>query len=293
MAILIVEDDLFYGRQLSEFLADNGVESLRAHAAEEALRIPIDSYDAAIIDVMLPNDPTASGISAEESRAGFLTGVALSRRLLKERPGLKIILTTGIWNSEAETWSKAQGVPLILKSEGRRAMRSTLEHLNLVRGQPRPRAFIVHGHDEVALLQLKNYLQNTLHWPEPVVLREQPNFGKTLIEKFEDLSGEIDCVFVLLTPDDAMASATPNNLRRSRQNVIFELGFFFAQLGRLSGRIAVLYKGATELPSDIQGIAWIGIDNGIDAAGEEIRREFAGIVPTGTTSQAQFTAAKK
>lgn len=274
MATLIVEDDQFYGRQLLEFLADNSIDALRAQTAEEALKIPGDRYDVAIIDVMLPNDPNASGISVEESRAGFLTGVALARRLLRDRPELKIILITGdMWNSESEHWSKSQGIPLILKSEGRRAIQVALESLGVIKGVPRPRAFIVHGHDEAALLQLKNYLQNTLHWPEPVVLREQPNSGKTLIEKFENISGGIDCVFVLLTPDDTTVSTLANQPRRSRQNVIFELGFFFAQLGRLSGRIVVLYKGPNELPSDIQGIAWISIDNGVEAAGEEIRRE--------------------
>jgi predicted nucleotide-binding protein len=222
---------------------------------------------------MLPNDPGASGISAEESRAGFLTGVPLARRLLANKPAPKVILLTGdMWNSESEQWAKAQGIQLVFKSEGRRAMQSALQGLGLLKSSPRPRAFIVHGHDEVALLQLKNYLQNTLHWPEPVVLREQPNSGKTIIEKFEDNAEQIDCAFVLLAPDDPMTSLA-NQPRRSRQNVIFELGFFFAQLGRLSGRVIVLYKGPNELPSDIQGIAWISIDNGVEAAGEEIRRE--------------------
>ena len=107
------------------------------------------------------------------------------------------------------------------------------------------------------------------------ILREQPNCGRTLIEKFEDFSELIDCVFVLLTPDDAMTVTTTKEPRRSRQNVIFELGFFFSQLGRRSGRVIVLHKGPNELPSDIQGVVWIGIDKGIDAAGEEIRREVA------------------
>lgn len=35
----------------------------------------------------------------------------------------------------------------------------------------------------------------------------------------------------------------------------------------------MLYKGPTELPSDIQWVAWIAIDNGVEAAGEQIRRE--------------------
>lgn len=207
MAILIVEDDQFYGRQLAEFLGDNGIEVLVARSAEDAIKTPTNQYDVAIIDVMLPNDPNTSGISSEESRAGFFTGVALSRRLLKEKPSLKVILITGdLWNSESEEWARTQHIPIVLKSEGRRAMRSALQDLALIKSMARPRAFIVHGHDEVALLQLKNYLQNTLHWPEPIVLREQPNCGKTLIEKFEDLAGEIDYVFVLLTPDDAIVS---------------------------------------------------------------------------------------
>jgi predicted nucleotide-binding protein len=57
--------------------------------------------------------------------------------------------------------------------------------------------------------------------------------------------------------------------------VIFELGFFYAQMGRQTGRVIVLRKGEVELPSDIQGIVWVDISNGIKAAGEEIRREVA------------------
>jgi predicted nucleotide-binding protein len=138
-----------------------------------------------------------------------------------------------------------------------------------------PRAFIVHGHDEIALLQLKNYLQNTLHWPEPIVLRDQSNCGRTLIEKFEEFSRRVDCVFVLLTPDDPAPSPDNPEARRSRQNVVFELGFFYAHFGRKSGRIVVLYKGPNELPSDTKGIAWINIEAGVEAVGENIRKEVA------------------
>ena len=35
----------------------------------------------------------------------------------------------------------------------------------------------------------------------------------------------------------------------------------------------MLYKGKLELPNDISGIIYINIDNGIEAAGEQIRRE--------------------
>ena len=83
-------------------------------------------------------------------------------------------------------------------------------------------------------------------------------------------------MFVLLTPDDkVVSSGTGEQKRRSRQNVIFELGFFYGALERRTGRIILLHKGSTELPSDISGIVWIDINNGIAAAGEEIRKEVA------------------
>jgi predicted nucleotide-binding protein len=276
MAILIVEDDRFYASQLTEILTDRGIEVLRASSAEESLKIPVAQYEAAILDVMLPNNPELSGISSEECRAGFLTGVALARRLLKQNHGLKLVLVTGdLWGSESEQWANSQGIRIVLKSDGQLAMLRALRQLGILKDNPGPRAFIVHGHDDAAVLELKNYLQNTMHWPEPIVLREQPNSGRTIIEKFEDYSEQVDCVFVLLTPDDAMASKAAGDIRRSRQNVVFELGFFFAHFGRLSGRVIALYKGPNELPSDIQGVVWIGVEKGVQAAGEEIRREVA------------------
>jgi predicted nucleotide-binding protein len=137
------------------------------------------------------------------------------------------------------------------------------------------RTFIVHGHDLQSLFELKDYLQNTLKLGEPVVLRQMPGLGKTLIEKFEREAEAVELVFVLLTPDDkAAALADPDNeKRRARQNVILELGFFLGKLGRRSGRVLLLHKGPIEIPSDIIGVEYIDITNGIESAGETVRRE--------------------
>ena len=80
---------------------------------------------------------------------------------------------------------------------------------------------------------------------------------------------------MLLTPDDPSAALSDPDAakRRARQNVIFELGFFLGQLGRRSGRVFLLHKGSLDLPSDISGLIYINIDHGVDAAGEQIRRE--------------------
>ena len=98
---------------------------------------------------------------------------------------------------------------------------------------------------------------------------------KTIIEKFEEETNHIDIVFVLLTPDDAIAPADANDdiKRRARQNVIFEMGYFLAKLQRRSGQILLLYKGSVELPSDISGVVYIDISAGVGKAGAEMRRE--------------------
>ena len=148
---------------------------------------------------------------------------------------------------------------------------------SITEGTDRPeiRSFIVHGHDHQSLYELKDYLQNTLKLAEPVILRKMPGLGKTLIEKFESEAEAIELVFVLLTPDDEIAQHSERNpqTRRARQNVILELGFFLGKLGRKSGKILLLHKGPVELPSDITGIEFIDITNGIESAGETIRRE--------------------
>lgn len=132
----------------------------------------------------------------------------------------------------------------------------------------RDKIFIVHGHDEKTKLELKDYLQNILHLPEPVILSDVSARGRTIMECFEEESEDAGIVFVLLTPDDF----TDSHSARARQNVIFELGYFIGRLGRKSGRMIVLEKDEVEIPSDLNGILYIKIDNGIKAAGEDIRR---------------------
>jgi predicted nucleotide-binding protein len=120
--------------------------------------------------------------------------------------------------------------------------------------------FIVHGHDKQAKTEVQLFLERAgLH---PVVLHEQPNAGKTIIEKFEDHAGVAAFAVVLMTPDD-IGGPVPfaeNSLRpRARQNVVLELGWFAGKLGR--SRVCALKKGDIEIPSDIAGVVYIDMDD--------------------------------
>lgn len=119
--------------------------------------------------------------------------------------------------------------------------------------------FIVHGHDNEAKETSARFLERL--GLQPVILHEQANAGRTIIEKFESYSDDIAFAVVLLTPDDVGAVATDaSNLKpRARQNVIMELGYFMGRLSRL--RVCALYKGGVELPSDYQGVLYIEMDS--------------------------------
>jgi predicted nucleotide-binding protein len=119
------------------------------------------------------------------------------------------------------------------------------------------RVFVVHGHDEGLKEAVARFLA-ALDL-EPVILHEQPNQGRTIIEKFEG-SSDVDFAVVLMTPDDhGYAAGDPASARpRARQNVVLELGFFIAALGRQ--KVCALHSGDLELPSDFSGILYVPID---------------------------------
>lgn len=118
--------------------------------------------------------------------------------------------------------------------------------------------FIVHGQDSAAKNEVARFVQKV--GLKAVILHEQTNEGQTIIEKFEKHASAAGFAIVLLTPDDVGAlKGSPEDLKpRARQNVILELGYFFARLGR--DRVCALNWPGVELPSDIQGFVYIPHD---------------------------------
>ena len=119
--------------------------------------------------------------------------------------------------------------------------------------------FVVHGRDGGTREMVARFLQALAL--EPIILQEQPNEGRTIIEKFEDEAETVGFAVAICTPDDVGALATePDNLRpRMRQNVVLELGYFAGKLGR--HRVCALVKGDIEKPSDYDGVIYINMDD--------------------------------
>lgn len=120
------------------------------------------------------------------------------------------------------------------------------------------RIFLVHGHDEGALHTVARFLEGLEQ--EVLILREQPNEGRTIIEKFEDYA-DVGFAIVLLTPDDRggiAGAAYEDQQPRARQNVVLELGFFLGYLGRR--RVCALHRAGVEIPSDYDGVLYLPLD---------------------------------
>lgn len=115
--------------------------------------------------------------------------------------------------------------------------------------------FLVHGHDTSARETVARFLERCGF--EPVILHEQANQGRTIIEKFE-ANADVGFAVVLLTPDDEVIIPNGGSAKRARQNVILELGYFIGRLGR--DRVCALKNGELELPSDIFGVVWTDFD---------------------------------
>lgn len=118
--------------------------------------------------------------------------------------------------------------------------------------------FIVHGHDNGLIEEVKQTIAELDL--SPVVLREEPDQGRTIIEKLESYLGNCKCAVVLYTPCDEGKAVGEVDLKpRARQNVVYEHGLFQGYLGRM--RVILLKKGATQPPGDYDGVIYTSVDN--------------------------------
>lgn len=137
-------------------------------------------------------------------------------------------------------------------------LRGNLNYMN-----DHPAIFIVHGHDDA----LKSEVARTIEKLgfEAVILHEQANRGKTIIEKLESEIDRVKFGIVLYTADDDGA----NGEKRARQNVVFEHGFLIGRLGR--ERVCVIMDEDVEKPSDSDGLVYISRSNWKYALADELK----------------------
>lgn len=153
------------------------------------------------------------------------------------------------------------------------------------------KVFIIHGRSE----ENKNALKDMLigYGFEPVILSEQPNRGRHLLEKLLVHTSDVGYVFVLMTPDDVAATREDfgdlvlTDFRdktefmrrvgeifkpRVRQNVMFEYGLCIGSLGKENVCVLVESEGL-EIPSDVLGYGHIPFEKNVSECEQRIKSE--------------------
>jgi predicted nucleotide-binding protein len=124
--------------------------------------------------------------------------------------------------------------------------------------------FVVHGHDHGMKETVARFLSRL--GLNPIILHEQADEGKTIIEKFEK-HADVAFAIAIFSADDlgvaknqiSQSKSIEESLRpRARQNVVFEFGFFMGALSRKNVRAIV--EAGVETPSDYSGVLFIPFD---------------------------------
>ena len=205
----------------------------------------------------------------------------------KRRTQIAIVNTFGEKSSHLQEFDSISFMPILLEAElfqgafqagltrAKATLESMLEEIDEYWLNDRPalfptdrssvsdptiakQVFVVHGRDEGTKNIVARFLEGLVL--EPVILQDQPNEGRTIIEKFEEYA-QVGFAVILCTPDDVGTLATEQeslNLR-PRQNVVLEWGFFLGRIGR--ERVCALVKGNLEIPSDYAGVVYIDLDD--------------------------------
>lgn len=221
-----------------DYVASEGNKVARVIAGLRALR---DGRKATSESRGLPADGALFRAVAEELGARLAEASLIPREELKE--ALDAIHV---------------GAASTVKRSGSRTARGSIVGPGRDSDSRADTIFVVHGHDPKGWRhQIARLVEQSTEM-KATILHEQPNAGRTILEKFEEYADRAAFAVALFTGDDSGAAVGEEGRPRARQNVVFELGFFFGKLGR--ARTAILIEDEVERPSDIHGLVYIPLD---------------------------------
>lgn len=203
-------------------------------------------FDVAVLDLHLERDEDESDESGLNLAKAYRDSVPII--ILTGRPTLDAAIRA------LQDGRSATAVAFVKKPDGPQAL------LKAIAKAVVPKVFVSHGHDEAATAAVVNFIEGG--GAHAIVLREQPMASQSILEAFEK-HANVQFAIILVTPDDVGGGKGKTLRPRARQNVIFELGFFLAKLGR--NRVVALYKEEgepIELPSNYHGVVYREMDGG-------------------------------
>ncbi|MCU7804984.1 MAG: nucleotide-binding protein [Candidatus Thiodiazotropha sp. (ex Lucinoma borealis)] len=120
------------------------------------------------------------------------------------------------------------------------------------------RVFISHGRAN-DWNEVQSFIEKDLDIPT-LELAQEPNRGRTVLQKLEEESSNCSYAVIVMTGDDEDTEGNP----RARENVMHEIGYFQCRYG-LSA-VCLLHEEGTSIPSNIHGLVYIPFPKGYVSA---------------------------
>jgi|ERR1043165_1103508 predicted nucleotide-binding protein len=128
--------------------------------------------------------------------------------------------------------------------------------------------FIVHGHDNLARLELRQLIKEEFGL-NPIILGEKPIKSlSTIFQKIDEHARDCVAAIILMTPDDMVGDEA-----RARENVLLELGYFIGLFPPDDRKVLILRKANAHIPSDIQGVERIDFKDSITEVHYKLQKQ--------------------
>jgi Predicted nucleotide-binding protein containing TIR-like domain len=130
-------------------------------------------------------------------------------------------------------------------------------------GERQGEIFLLHGRDQKRMQAVVSLLES-IGSHAITVMHDRADEDRTLVERFAG-AAHLGYAIVLLTADDVGTprldpDEAPYFSPRAGQGVVFQLGFLVGAL--TPSRVCVLYEHGVELPSNLDGLAYVRLDLG-------------------------------
>jgi predicted nucleotide-binding protein len=111
------------------------------------------------------------------------------------------------------------------------------------------RIFVSHGRAS-DWREVQTYLEKDIG-VKTLELAQEPNLGRTILQKLEEESRRCCYAVIVMTGDDKMEGGEV----RARENVLHEIGFFQGKFGLMN--VCLLHEEGVNIPSNIHGLVYI------------------------------------
>lgn len=142
-----------------------------------------------------------------------------------------------------------------------------------INGSSIDRVFISHGTSK-EWLEVQQYLEKDVKIAT-LELAQQPNLGRTVLEKLYQESRNCNSAVIVMSGDDIDSDGTI----KARENVLHEIGFFQGRYGL--NRIILMHEEDVNIPSNIHGVVYTPFTKGnISASFALLQREIHALYKT-------------